>query len=176
LTKDNGRWGDRTAILLAVVFVAILGILEFTIYRPEKKRLKAAEEQLQSLQDQLSGVARRNLADQELFLYAGTDVAGGQFRRSYSAEGGLVYLTHAIEGSGLERQDFKTETNWTDQAFKVERYFLVLRGSYGRILNFMKTLEGGARLVRIDQIRMEQVTGTSDIVVGMRVGVYGLAK
>jgi hypothetical protein len=176
LTKGAGWWGDKAAIGLAVLFVAILGVIEFTVYRPQQERLKAAELELRSVQDQLSGVARRNLSDQELFLYAGTDAGGGQFRRLYSSEGGLVYLTRAIEASGLERQDFKTETNWTDGPFRVERYFLVLRGSYGRILNFMKALEGGTRLVKIDQVRMEQVVGTSQIVVGMRVGVYSMAR
>ena len=46
MTKGAGWWGDKAAIGLAVLFVAILGVLEFTVYRPQQERLKVAEQDL----------------------------------------------------------------------------------------------------------------------------------
>ena len=172
MTNGRGGWADRIAILLAVVFVAILALLEFTVFRPQHKRLVAAEAELKNVQDLLAGVARRNLTDQELFLYAGTGADGSQFSKLYAGEGGLVYLTRLIEASGLSRLEFKAEASQMDKTFRVEKFFVALKGSYPRILGFMKSLEGGARLARIEQIRIEKESESSELVARLRIGIY----
>jgi hypothetical protein len=174
LTIRTGGWAERVAIVLGVLFVAILAILEFTMYRPQRQRLKTAEQELASVQDQLAGLARRNLADQELYLYASTGPEGEEFRRMYSSQSGLMYLTRLIEGSGLERLDFQSRNVRMDGPFRVENFALVLRGSFARCVAFLKTLEGNPRLARVDFMKMEP--GGDVLVVNLRVAVYGLPE
>lgn len=174
MTIIRGGWVERVAIILAVLFLATLAILEFSVYRPQQRRLNAAQEELSSLQDQLAGLARRNLADQELYLYADTGPDGREFRRLYSSESGLVYLTRLIDGSRLDRLDFQSRNVRMDGAFRVDTYAVVVRGTYSRIISFLKTLESSPRLSRVELIKLE--TGGGDIVASLRVAVYGIQE
>jgi Tfp pilus assembly protein PilO len=176
LTNSRGGWVERAAIVFAVLFLGVLALLEFTIYRPQQQKLDAAEADLKSLQDQLAGVARRNLSDQELFLYAGTAADGAEFKRLYSSESGVVFLTRMIGASGLERTDFTTEVGRQDGMFRVEVFSVILKGSYPRSLAFLKALEGGPRLVRVEAMGMQPVMGSSEILLSVRAAIYTLSS
>ena len=168
---------DRVAILLAVLFAAALVVIEFTLYRPQRAKLQAAEAELTTVHGQLAGLARRNLSDQELYRYAGSGTDGSQFRDLYASQSGLIYLTRLIEASGLDRVGFSTEAGRQDAAFRVEVFSVVLRGTYARCLNFVKTLESGARLARIEQLKIEPAgEATGEVTLGMRVSVYGMRQ
>jgi hypothetical protein len=172
----RGRSGrdDVVAGILAAVLLVAAALIELALYRPQAARVRAAAAELGGLHSQAAAVARRGQADRELLDYAGAGPDGEAFRALYSAESGLVYLNRAIEASGLSRSDFGTEAVSREGPFVRERFYVSLTGPFGRVLSFLKSLEGGRRLARVEQLSLEPVEGSGQTMLNLRVVIYGL--
>ena len=171
---DRGPGRDRTVLGLAILSVLLLAGIEFGLYRPQRARLAAAERDLAALQAQVTALDRRHATDQQVLASAGTELDGAGIRRRYGEEGGLVHLNRLIERSRLSRVELRTETPLSDGPFNVERFYFTLQGPAGRVLDFLRTMEQDERMTRVDQLRIEPLPESAELLFKARVSIYSL--
>lgn len=175
MTRRGGEVrADRVAGIVAGIFLAAAALIDVALYRPQMARIRGIEAELASLRSQAAAASRRVQADRQLLEYAQVGPEGEAFRSLYSGESGLVYLNRAIEASGLSRSDFSTESAAREGPFLRERFYVSLTGPFGRVLSFLKSLEAGRRLARVEQLSLEPVEGSTITMLKFRVVIYGL--
>jgi hypothetical protein len=175
LTKP-GRMtgGQKLGLGLALAFLASLGVIEFGLYRPQSRRLAAAEEALAGLQAQTAARDRRRVQDQDILESLGLSENASGLEVLFGTESGIVFLNRHIDDQSLKRLDFRTEASEVDGPFLVERFFITVEGSGTRLLDFVRTLEASPRLSRFEQIRLDPVEESTNLVMRGRVSIYSL--
>jgi hypothetical protein len=173
---NQGRMtgGQKIGLGLALACLAGLGAIEFGLYRPQARRLAAAEEALAGLQTQLAARDRRRTQDQDILESLGLSDSGSGLETVLGTESGIVYLNRHIDDASLRRLDFRTEPGGVDGPFQVERFFITVEGSGTRLLDFIRTLESSPRLSRFEQIRLDPVDESTNLTMRSRVAIYSL--
>lgn len=165
---------DRAVLGLALISVALLAAVEFGLYRPRLARLAAAEKQLTMLQSQTQGLERRRFSDSQILETAGSGADGAGLRRRYGAQAGLVRLNRLLVDGRLRRLELSAEAPQADGPFMVEKFYCTLQGPGPQLLRFLHDVERDERLMQIDQIRLEPLETSAELLLKVRISIYGL--
>ena len=119
-------------------------------YRAELRKTEASRAQFD-----------RNLAMESYLLW---DTNEGDWVEHYRTRDPLELLqSRWNESKGLRRTDLRLLDRLPGQRLERTRYFMNVRGSFPRALEFLKSLEQASPLITVDSFVMEERTGASDL-------------
>ena len=169
--------GARRSNALFILAAALLGLglvvdLGFTRPRLEEIRsLEAARARLHLRRDQRG--AREREAKELARLLGADDLASAV--SAGQGEDPVDFLGHALERWQLERVQLTTRSSTSAGPLRQTGYTLKVEGSYGGILNFVRSVEMGPRVVTVDAISMVPGTGSAALEAELDLTLYEAA-
>ncbi|MDP6417865.1 MAG: hypothetical protein QGG80_00200 [Candidatus Krumholzibacteria bacterium] len=159
-------------ILAVSALLLLMGFsLDFGFTQPRIGELDRMIRQLDQLREEESRM--QGLQREERGLIRFLESQGLEECLSDSSDSGPAeFLGERLEAAGLERLEMRSTEISAGEHMKRTRFFLRVLGTYSSTLDFLRTLESGARLVSIEAIRVEAQSSSRSLETRLELSLY----
>jgi hypothetical protein len=165
----RARLGAVLAVLLLVM--GILVNLGFTRRQEEQVKHWAAERS--RLREKLAILDTQD--DQGLEF--GHALGAQDLDAALAAQGGtdaVAFIGRALDRARLNRLELSTTSTSTENRIRRTKFFLRATGSYGRVIEFLHSLEQGPRLVTVESLVLQEGNDPGSLEARVELTIYEL--
>jgi hypothetical protein len=167
------RFGSSrtSAVLGFAVLLLVAGLLvDIAFTQPRLREVRRLRLQRDELLRQLGNLENRQ---HEVRAIAGLlSVETLAELRATPENTPLIFVGRLLEDSRLTRLELSAAGTSESDSFRRTRFALRVLGSYGRILEFVRTLERGPRLATVDAFAIEAATGPEALEGRLNISIY----
>jgi len=149
-----GRWSERLFFIVAAALLLLALALDLGFTRPGHDLVQALAVEQARVSTEIGRTSARDIEHRELAERLGVDELGDLVTTT-PPEDPLSYLGATLDRSRLTRLELTTMGTSSSGRLQRTRFTLRVLGSYGQILDFVRDLEEGPRLVTVDALTIE---------------------
>jgi Tfp pilus assembly protein PilO len=166
-------WSTRAALAGSAAWVLLLLglVLDLALVRgqmAELRRLRAEEARLQTRYREIRNRGAETLGLAEHFGVEDLD----RLEEDYAAVDAVAFLADALSAARLRRLELGTEESSRGRHLRRTQFFLRAQGTHQRILDFIRRMEGGPRVVTLEALSIQRILGSNQLELRANLSVY----
>lgn len=169
----NSVGSRRVQIIFGAALLLLLaGVgIDMVLVRPRLDEIRGLEARRASLLARIDELAATSKESHTLARALGRDELAGLPDLGRDKEA-VAYIGQVLGGTKLNRLELTTTATGETGGFRRTQISLRVLGRYNHILDFVKALEEGQRLISVDGLVVEEVLGTKNLEGRLSLSVY----